>query len=111
MFGTTADYHYILKLQINTYYFVISTKFILLHWRKASPQLGWSASKDAKVSSMAAPSEFYEPEDKRRCIEPEMERMSGNLMELNDKELNNINFGDEKDSDGATNDSDGNFIL
>ena len=63
------------------------------------------------MSSMAAPGESYEPEDKQRCIELEMESMSSDLMELNDTELNNINFGDEKDSDGATNDSDGNFIL
>ena len=47
---------------------------------------------------MAAPGESYEPEDKQRCIELEMESMSSDLMELNDTELNNINFGDEKDS-------------
>ena len=37
--------------------------------------------------------------------------MSGYLMELNDAELNNINFGDETDSGDATNDSDEKFLL
>ena len=44
---------------------------------------------------MVAPAEFYKPENKRKCTEPEMERMSGDLMELNDAELNYLNFGDE----------------
>ena len=48
---------------------------------------------------MIAPGEYYEPENKRKCTEPERERMSGDLMELNDTELNYINFGDETDSD------------
>ena len=58
-------------------------------------QLVWS--KDAKVSSMVAPGECYEPENKRKCSEPERERMSGELMELNDTELNYLNFGDKTD--------------
>ena len=41
----------------------------------------------------------YEPENKRKCTEPERERMIGDLMELNATELNYINFGDETDSD------------
>ena len=41
----------------------------------------------------------YEPENKRKCNEPERERMIGDLMELNATELNYINFGDETDSD------------
>ena len=41
----------------------------------------------------------YEPENKRKCTEPERERMSGDLMELNDTDPNYINFGDETDSD------------
>ena len=65
------------------------------------PQLVWSASKDTKVSSMVAPEEWYEPENKRRCTEPESERMSGDLMELDDMKLNYINFGDETDSDNT----------
>ena len=77
----------------------------------ASPQLVWAALKDAKVSSMVAPREFYEPENKRKCTEPEMERISDDLMELNDTELNNINFPNETDSDDATNDSNGSFVL
>ena len=48
---------------------------------------------------MIAPGECYEPENKRKCTEPKRERMSGDLMELNDTELNYINFGDETDSD------------
>ena len=44
---------------------------------------------------MVAPAEFYKPENKWKCTEPEMERMSGDLMELNDAELNYLNFGDE----------------
>ena len=55
---------------------------------------------------MAAPRECYEPENKRKCTEPERERMSGDLMELIDTDLNYINFGDEMDSDNASNGSD-----
>ena len=50
---------------------------------------------------MVAPRECYEPENKQKCTEPERERMSGDLMELNDTELNYINFGDETDSDNT----------
>ena len=50
---------------------------------------------------MVAPGECYEPENKRKFTEPERERMSGDLMELNDTELNYINFGDETDSDNT----------
>ena len=50
---------------------------------------------------MVAPGECYEPENKQKCTEPERERMSGDLMELNDTELNYINFGDETDSDNT----------
>ena len=57
----------------------------------------WSAAKDTKVSSMVA--HCYEPENKRKCTEPERERMSGDLMELTDTDPNYINFGDETDSD------------
>ena len=64
-------------------------------------QFVWSASKDTKVPSMVAPGECYEPENKQKCTEPERERMSGDLMELNDTELNYINFGDETDSDNT----------
>ena len=46
---------------------------------------------------MVASAECYEPENKRKCTEPEMERVSGDLMELNDTELNYLNFGDETD--------------
>ena len=58
-------------------------------------QLVWSASKDTNVSSMVAPGECYEPENKKKCTEPERERVSGDLTGLNDTELNYINFGDE----------------
>ena len=50
---------------------------------------------------MVAPRECYELENKRKCTEQERERMSGDLMELNDTELNYINFGDETDSDNT----------
>ena len=60
---------------------------------------------------MTAIGEYYVLEDRRKCTEPEQERMSGDLMELNDAELNNINFGDETDSGDATNDSDEKFVL
>ena len=38
-------------------------------------------------------------------------RMSSDLMELNDAQLNYIYFGDEADSDDARNDSDEDLIL
>ena len=38
---------------------------------------------------MATSRESYEPENKRKCTEPKMERLSGDLIELNDTELNN----------------------
>ena len=50
---------------------------------------------------MIARGECYQPENKWKCTEPERERMSGDLMELNDTELNYINFGDETDSDNT----------
>ena len=46
---------------------------------------------------MVAPRECYEPENKRKYTEPERERMSGELMELNDTELNYLNFDDKAD--------------
>ena len=39
----------------------------------------------------------YKPENKRKCIEPERDRISDDLMELNDTALNHIYF--EMDSD------------
>ena len=52
---------------------------------------------------MVAPGECYEPENKLKCNEPEREKMSGDLMELNDTELNYINdeTKDETDSDNT----------
>ena len=52
------------------------------------PLLVWNASEDTEASSMVAPRECYEPEDKRKFTEPERERMSGDFMDLNDTELN-----------------------
>ena len=72
------------------------------------PQLVWTASKDTKVSSLE---ECYEPENKEKCTEPERERMSGDLIGLNDSELNYINFGDETDWNNASNDSDEDFVF
>ena len=59
---------------------------------------------------MAATPECYEPENKRKCTEPERERMSDGLMELNDTELILINFGDKTDSDNGSNGSDEDFV-
>ena len=53
---------------------------------------------------MAVPALCHEPEDKRKCTQPEMEKMSGDVMELNDTELNNIGFSDETESDDSSND-------
>ena len=76
-FRTTVDYNYILKLQINTsQYFVICIKFILVHRGKAPPSVNLKCIKSTNSSSMAAPRECYEPENKRKYTEPEMERMS-----------------------------------
>ena len=50
---------------------------------------------------MDVPGECYKPENKRKCTEPEGERMSGDLMGLNDTELNYINFGHKTDSDNT----------
>ena len=58
---------------------------------------------------MAAPREFYEPENKRKYIELERERMSDDLTELNDRELNYTYF--ETDSDDASNKSDEDFVI
>ena len=74
------------------------------------PRLVWSVSKDTKISSMIAPEECYKPKNKRKCTERRWE-MSGDLMEVNDTELNYINFGDETDSDDASNDSDEDFVF
>ena len=54
---------------------------------------------------------FCTGEKLRRCTEPERERMSGIVMELNDMEQNYIDFGKETDSDNAINDSDEAFAL
>ena len=59
---------------------------------------------------MIAPEECYKPKNKRKCTEPRWET-SGDLMEVNDTELNYINFGDETDSDDASNDSDEDFVF
>ena len=56
---------------------------------------------------MGGPGECYQPENKWKCTEPEMQRIKGDLMWLNDTELNNVNFGDETNSDDASNDWDG----
>ena len=74
------------------------------------PQLLRSALKDTlNASPVAAPRKCYEPENKRKCTETERERMSDDLMELTDKELNYIYF--EKDSDDASNKSDEYFVV
>ena len=44
----------------------------------------------------------YEIKNKRKCTELGRERMSDDLLELNDMELNYIYFGDETDCDDAS---------
>ena len=44
----------------------------------------------------------YELKNKRKCNELGRERMSDDFMELNDVELNYRYFGDETDSDDAS---------
>ena len=81
---------------------MICIKFILLHRRKGSPSVSLKCIKGYKSFFYGRIGECYEPENKRKCTEPERESMSGDLMELNDTELNYINFGDETDSDNTT---------
>ena len=47
----------------------------------------------------------YELKNKPKFTELGRERMSDDFMELNDMELNYIYFGDETDSDDASNNS------
>ena len=47
----------------------------------------------------------YEIKNKRKCTELGRERMSNDLVELNDVKLNYINFGDEADYDDASKNS------
>ena len=75
------------------------------------PRLVWSASKDTNISSIAATRECYEPENKQKYNEPERERMSDDLIELNDTELNHINFGDRTNSDNPSYDSGEDFVA
>ena len=48
---------------------------------------------------------WYKLKKKPKFTELERERMSDDFMELNDMELNYIYFGDETDSDDASNNS------
>ena len=81
---------------------MICIKLILLHRRKGSPSVSLKCIKEYKSFFYGCIGECYEPENKRKCTGPERESMSGDLMELNDTELNYINFGDETDSDNTT---------
>ena len=60
---------------------------------------------------MAGPGEYCGLENKQKCTDPKKERITGELMELNDKELNYIIFGDEMDSNDTNNDLDEDFVL
>ena len=53
----------------------------------------------------------YERKNKRKVTELGRERMSDDFMELNDMELNYIYFGDETDSNDASNNLDKDFAL
>ena len=91
---------------------MICIKSILLHRRKLAPQLVRSALKGiSKVSSVVTPREYYEPKNMWKCTELERGRMSDDLIELNDTELNYIHFGDETDSNDASNNSGEDFVL
>ena len=73
---------------------------LLFHTGKSLPsQLIWNASNDIQVSSKLAPGEYYEPKNKQKCTEPKRKTLSGDLMKLNDTDMNYTNFGDEVDSD------------
>ena len=73
------------------------------------PQLLRSALKDTlNAYFVAEPRGCYEPVNKRKCTERERERMSDDLMELNDMELNYIYL---TDSDDASNKTDESFIV
>ena len=54
---------------------------------------------------------FYEIKDKRKCNELGRERMSDDFMELNYVKLNYIYFGDETDSNDASNNLDEDVAL
>ena len=104
--STTWNYDYIITTYLsyklilcNTLRFALNLFFYT--GDRLPTQFVWSASKDTKVSSIVAPGECYKPENKWKCTEPERERMTGDLMKLNDTELNYINFGDETDSDNT----------
>ena len=74
------------------------------------PQLLRSALKDTlNASSVPAPRDCYEPINEQKCTEPERERLSDDLMELNDTELNYIYF--DTDSDDASRISDEDFVV
>ena len=53
----------------------------------------------------------YEIKNKRKCNELGRERMSDDFMELNYTKLNYIYFGDETDSNDASNNLDEDFAL
>ena len=53
----------------------------------------------------------YEIQNKWKCTELGRERMSDDLMELNDMGLNYIYFGEETDSNDASNNLDEDFAL
>ena len=62
----------------NIVWFVLNLFFFT--GERLLPQLVRSASNDrSKVSSVAAPRDCYEPENKWKCSEPERERMSDYL--------------------------------
>ena len=94
----------------NILWFVLNLSFCTEE--RLPPHLVRSASKDiSKVSSVETPQECYEPKNKRKCTEPEMERVRNDLIELNDTELNYMYFDYKTDSGDASNNSDEDFVL
>ena len=53
---------------------------------RVPPHLDQTAPKDtSEVFSVATPRKCCEPENKRKCTKPERQRMSDDLMDLNDR--------------------------
>ena len=67
---------------------MICIEFVFLHRIKASPSVPLDALKDTlNASFVVASLECNESENKWKCTEPERNRMSDDLIELNEMEL------------------------
>ena len=84
---------------------MICIKFVLLHRRKAPPSVSSKCIEAYIKLSLKISGNVLN----RKCTEPERQRMSNDLMELNGTELNYIYF--EADSDDVSNKSDEDFVV